>query len=83
MVYLNKAQAQGLSLFNPEVIKLCYDPNWDIGQIPDGAYLVAGLDPAATGYQAGFLWAVEATNSDIKLTMVDMENHQGGGSRRS
>ncbi len=79
MVYLNKAQAQGLSLFNPEVIKLCYDPNWDIGQIPDGAYLVAGLDPAATGYQAGFLWAVEATNSEIKLTMVDMENHQGGG----
>ena len=79
MVYLNKAQAQGLSLFNPEVIKLCYDPNWEIGQIPEGAYLVAGLDPAATGYQAGFLWAVETTNSDIKLTMVDMENHQGGG----
>jgi hypothetical protein len=79
MVYLNKAQAQGLSLFNPEVIKLCYDPNWDIGEIPNGAYLVAGLDPAATGYQAGFLWAVETTNSDIKLTMVDMENHQGGG----
>ena len=79
MVYLNKAQAQGLSLFNPEVIKLCYDPNWDIGEIPNGAYLVAGLDPAATGYQAGFLWAVETTNSDINLTMVDMENHQGGG----
>ena len=79
MVYLNKAQAKGLSLFNPEVIKECYDQNVDLGNIPQSAYLVAGLDPAATGYQAGFLWAVETSADDIKLQMVDMENQQGGG----
>ena len=79
MVYLNKAQAKGLSLFNPEVIKECYNQNVDLGNIPHSAYLVAGLDPAATGYQAGFLWAVETSADDIKLQMVDMENQQGGG----
>jgi hypothetical protein len=79
MVYLNKAQAKGLSLFNPEVIKECYDQNVDLGNIPQSSYLVAGLDPAATGYQAGFLWAVETSVDDIKLQMVDMENQQGGG----
>ena len=79
MVYLNKAQAKGLSLFNPEVIKECYDQNVDLGNIPQSSYLVAGLDPAATGYQAGFLWAVETSADDIKLQMVDMENQQGGG----
>ena len=50
-----------------------------IGTIPQGAYLVAGLDPAATGYQAGFLWAVDTYADSIQLQMVDMENQQGGG----
>ena len=50
-----------------------------LGYVPPGSYLVAGLDPAATGYQAGFLWAVETKNGQVKLTMVDLENHHGGG----
>ena len=79
MVYLNKAFNDSLRLFNPEQIQECYDPNMALGYIPQGSYLVAGLDPAATGYQAGFLWAVETHNGEIKLTMVDLENHQGGG----
>ncbi len=79
MVYLNKAYSDSLRLFNPEQIEKCYDPNIGLGHIPKGAYLVAGLDPAATGYQAGFLWAVETNASQIKLTLVDLENHQGGG----
>jgi len=78
MVYLNKAYNDSLSLFNPESIEKCYKPNMPLGTVPEGAYLVAGLDPAATGYQAGFLWAVE-TGEKIKLTMVDLENHHGGG----
>jgi hypothetical protein len=79
MVYLNKAYSDSLRLFNPEQIEKCYDPNIGLGHIPKGAYLVAGLDPAATGYQAGFLWAVETNASEVKLTLVDLENHQGGG----
>ena len=79
MVYLNKAMAEGLNIFNPEVIEKCYDPSIPLGYIPNGSYLVAGLDPAATGYQAGFLWAVETEDSKPRLTMVDLENHQGGG----
>ncbi len=79
MVYLNKAMSEAARLFNPEQIAKCYDINMPLGTIPSGSYLVAGLDPAATGYQAGFLWAVETTSSDIKLTMVDLDNHLGGG----
>jgi hypothetical protein len=79
MVYLNKAMSEAARLFNPEQIAKCYDINMPIGTVPSGSYLVAGLDPAATGYQAGFLWAVETTSSDIKLTMVDLDNHLGGG----
>ena len=79
MVYLNKAQSQGIALFNPEIIKECYDVNLDLGQVPQSSYLVAGLDPAATGYQAGFLWAVDTYADSIQLQMVDMENQQGGG----
>jgi len=79
MVYLNKAFNDSLRLFNPEQIQECYDPNMKLGYVPPGSYLVAGLDPAATGYQAGFLWAVETKNGQVKLTMVDLENHHGGG----
>jgi hypothetical protein len=79
MVYLNKAYSDSLRLFNPEQIEKCYVPDMGLGYIPEGSYLVAGLDPAATGYQAGFLWAVETNSTAIRLTMVDMENHHGGG----
>ena len=79
MVYLNKAFSQAARLFNPEMIAECYVPSMNIGTVPSGSYLVAGLDPAATGYQAGFLWAVETVNHEIKLTMVDLDNHLGGG----
>ena len=58
MVYLNKAFSEAARLFNPEQIAQCYNPTMPLGTIPSGSYLVAGLDPAATGYQAGFLWAV-------------------------
>ena len=79
MVYLNKAIAEGLNIFNLEIIEQCYDTSIPLGYIPQHSYLVAGLDPAATGYQAGFLWAVETESGKPKLTMVDLENHQGGG----
>ena len=79
MVYLNKAFSQAARLFNPEMVQECYRADMNIGTIPSGSYLVAGLDPAATGYQAGFLWAVETDSGEIKLTMVDLDNNLGGG----
>ena len=79
MVYLNKAFSQAARLFNPEMVQECYRADMNIGTIPGGSYLVAGLDPAATGYQAGFLWAVETESGEIKLTMVDLDNNLGGG----
>ena len=58
MVYLNKAIAGGLQIFNPESIEACKQYDTAIGVVPNNSYLVAGLDPASTGYQAAVLWAV-------------------------
>ena len=77
MVYLNVAMPDGLALFDRAEIEACRDQKRDIGQIPPGTRLIAGLDPASTGYQAAFLWAY---NMDAnKLYMVDMNNSLGGG----
>jgi len=77
MVYLNKAFVDGITMFDVEEVDLCRDVNRTIGHIPAGTRLIAGLDPASTGFQACFLWAV---NTDTgKMYMVDIENEQGGG----
>ena len=62
MVYLNVAMPDGLSLFDRIEIEACRDQKRDIGQVPPGTRLIAGLDPASTGYQAAFLWAYNAEN---------------------
>ena len=77
MVYLNKAFAEGIAMFDVEEIDSCRDINRVVGQVPANVKLIAGLDPASTGYQAAFLWAV---NTDTgKMYMIDIENQKGGG----
>ena len=77
MVYLNKAFVEGITMFNSEDIDKCRDINRVIGQVPSSTHLIAGLDPASTGYQACFLWAVN--NDTGKMYMIDIENERGGG----
>jgi predicted nucleic acid-binding Zn ribbon protein len=77
MVYLNVAMPEGLALFSRDEIEECRDQKRDIGQIPKGTRLIAGLDPASTGYQAAFLWAYGP--GDGIMYMVDMHNNLGGG----
>ncbi len=77
MVYLNVAMPDGLALFDRVEIEECRDQKRDIGHIPPGIRLIAGLDPASTGYQAAFLWAYDSVEN--KLHMVDMNNSLGGG----
>jgi hypothetical protein len=77
MVYLNKAFVEGITMFNSEEIDQCRDVNRTIGHIPAGTHLIAGLDPASTGFQACFLWAANPDTGMMYL--VDIENEQGGG----
>ena len=77
MVYLNKAFVEGITMFNSEDIDQCRDVNRVVGQEPAGTYLVAGLDPASTGFQACFLWAINPDTGMMYL--VDIENEEGGG----
>jgi len=77
MVYLNKAFVEGITMFNSEDIDQCRDVNRRIGHIPAGTHLIAGLDPASTGFQACVLWAANPDTGQLYL--VDIENEEGGG----
>ena len=86
LMYLNVDLPEGLRIFQPEEFDQAKTLRV-LGDIPsdvkdeDGekapVLLYAGLDPADTGYQASFLWAV--TYHPFKMYVVDYENHRGGG----
>ena len=84
MVYLNESSERGLQTFTREIVDPCRDPSYVVGQIPpleegsSGVRLVAGLDPAGSGYQAAFLWAYQI-QLKLRMWMVDLENREGGG----
>ena len=77
MVYLNRPFSEGLQMFKVDSLDAARDDSRIVGHVPPRTRLIAGLDPAATGYQAAFLWAYDVENG--KLYMVDIENKKGGG----
>jgi len=77
MVYLNVAMPDGMALFEREEIEQCRDQSRPIGDIPLNVRLIAGLDPASTGYQAAVLWGYQVETG--KLFLIDIENNLGGG----
>ena len=81
MVYLNKAIPDGMSLFTAEAVDSCLDPSRKLGDIPPHTTLIAGLDPASTGYQAAVLWAYNVKTQQVWL--VDIKNDQGGGIQKA
>jgi hypothetical protein len=94
MVYLNRVTGLGMVVFDAVEIAESKSRHYKIGQIPEpvkpegmenlkpedigGVRLVAGLDPAGSGYQAAFLWAYQV-KPELRMWMVDIENHEGGG----
>jgi len=80
MVYLNRPVAEGMEIFSKEAIESCQDATRSLGlpmHIGQSLYLIAGLDPAATGYQAAVLWGLDLTNRIMYL--IDLDNELGGG----
>ena len=77
MVYLNKAVPAGMELFGSEMIDSCLDRSRILGDVPPHTALIAGLDPASTGYQAAVLWAYNQKTG--QLWLVDLRNDLGGG----
>lgn len=92
MMYLNQPRPDGSLIFDPDVIRAeCFDFSRGLGVSDLGTdyKLVAGLDPAARGIQAAFLWAVVLPDPE-KVTdpryqveeryyMIDLEAQQAGG----
>ena len=62
-------------MFKVDSLDAARDDSRIVGHVPPRTRLIAGLDPAATGYQAAFLWAYDVENG--KLYMVDIENKKG------
>ena len=77
MVYYNQAYVEGTQIFTMDMIDSCMRPDLTMGQIPGGLHLVAGLDPASSGYQAAVLWGINSYRGELFL--IDLENRQGGG----
>lgn len=79
MVYLNDPHDHDYQIFTKSVVEPTFNPNRGIGLegIPlKRRKLIAGLDPSATGYQAGFLWAVTPSTratSDVTVRGPDGE----------
>jgi hypothetical protein len=71
-------------VFDRDAIVSCFNHKRAIGEFPrdeDGEpipiQLIAGLDPAASGYQASFLWGWHSGTE--RMSKIDSENHLGGG----
>jgi len=77
MVYYNQAYVEGTQIFTMDMIDSCMRDDLVIGQVPGNLHLVAGLDPASSGYQAAVLWGVNSYKGELFL--IDIENRQGGG----
>ena len=77
MVYYNQAYVEGTQIFTMNMIDQCMRPDFVLGQVPGNLHLVAGLDPAASGYQAAVLWGINSYRGELYL--IDLENRQGGG----
>ena len=79
MVYFNQAYVEGTQIFTMNIVDQCMRPDLVLGQVYKNLYLVAGLDPASSGYQASVLWGIDQYRGELFL--VDLENRRGGGIR--
>jgi len=97
MVYQNNPQGEGISVFDKENVMAARNPSRVVGLlgIPSGFSLIAGLDPASTGYQAGFIWALKMRKTvthgledggaliQVQRWMVDLDSQLGGGTGKA
>lgn len=85
MVYLNDPAPEGFVFWTREISERAFDHHRGIG-IPDDLphlYRIAGLDPSASRFQAGFLWGIDLNppldSGVFKKYMIDVDNRRGGG----
>jgi hypothetical protein len=73
MVWLNAPQEEGYQIFPKDLVESAYNhwrPMGDLTKISgEGKRLIAGLDPSATGFQAGVLWCLtyEQVEREIEI----------------
>lgn len=77
MVYLQIPVVEGTAIFTRELCEPARNPGRGLGVPAKGLVVIGGLDPAATGYQAAFLWALDPETGLQR--MVDLDNRRGGG----
>jgi hypothetical protein len=81
-IFQNIERIDGLVVFPDEEVKACRRSSYRATVIPTstdgGIRLVAGLDPAISGFQAAVLLAYQ-TVPDLRIWLVDLDNQRGGG----
>ena len=81
MVYQNTVERWSTVIFQRPHLEACRNFNRTIGKFPSGVRLVAGLDPAVTGFQAAVLWGMDPKNE--KQYLIDIDNSEGGGAPKA
>lgn len=77
MVYQNITRADGAEYVTVEHLRRCRNEARRIGDVPVGTMLIAGLDPATSGFQAAMLWAFDPETK--RRHLVDLDNRRAGG----
>ena len=68
MVYYNQAYVEDTQIFTMNIIDQCMRPDLVLGQVYKNFHLVAGLDPASSGYQASVLWGIDQYRGELYLS---------------
>lgn len=76
MVHQNTTRPSGAESLTKQDLALCHSGRL-IGDVPPGCRLIAGIDPAITGWMATLLWAVDLQTR--RRYLVDAERTREGG----
>lgn len=76
MVHQNITRPEGAESLSKEDLAKCHSGR-QIGDVPAGTRLIAGLDPAAGGWMATVLWAIDMGSK--RRYLVDLDRTRDGG----
>jgi hypothetical protein len=73
MTYLNKAAHSGLVAYSRDEMEKCLDTTRGFGlsQLPAGLYLVGGLDPSPSNFQAAWLWGMDVATKRLFCVAIN------------
>lgn len=67
------------AVFSEEMLRACHDKNRYVGHIPDGTYVVAGVDPSVSNFTAGVVMGVKRSGERFLIDAFAEKGLTGEG----